>query len=203
MAVIPRSSPGRGTLAFAIAVTGSACWSSRRPRPLCSGAVSGSIPPRCWRNCAPNFLPEVNLMQALLNPPALPVFSCLTPEDVEPAVDRLLADYRAEVERLAGQSQPTWDSLAAPLEAMDARLNAAWAPISQLNAVMNSDAWRAAYNACIPKLSAFATEVGQNETLFRAWRALRDAPAFATLDAARRQAVENALRDFRLSGIGL
>src|SRR5574343_584318 len=187
MAVIPRSSPGRGTLAFAIAVTGSACWSSRRPRPFCSGAVSGPIPPRCWRNCAPNFLPEVNLMQALLNPPALPVFSCLTAED----------------ERLAGQSQPTWDSLAVPLEAMDARLNAAWAPISQLNAVMNSDAWRAAYNACIPKLSAFATEVGQNETLFRAWRALRDAPAFATLDAARRQAVENALRDFRLSGIGL
>lgn len=142
-------------------------------------------------------------MQALLNPPALPVFSCLTPEDVEPAVDRLLADYRAEVERLAGQSQPTWDSLAAPLEAMDARLNAAWAPISQLNAVMNSDAWRAAYNACIPKLSAFSTEIGQHEPLFRAWQALHDSPAFASLSVAQQRAVSNALRDFRLSGIGL
>lgn len=142
-------------------------------------------------------------MQALLNPPALPVFSCLTPEDVEPAVDRLLADYRAEVERLAGQSKPTWDSLAAPLEAMDARLNAAWAPISQLNAVMNSDAWRAAYNACIPKLSAFSTEIGQHEPLFRAWQALYDSPAFASLSVAQQRAVSNALRDFRLSGIGL
>nr|WP_022955186.1 M3 family metallopeptidase [Perlucidibaca piscinae] len=142
-------------------------------------------------------------MQALLNPPALPVFSCLTPEDVEPAVDRLLADYRAEVERLAGQSQPTWDSLAAPLEVMDARLNAAWAPISQLNAVMNSDAWRAAYNACIPKLSAFSTEIGQHEPLFRAWQALHDSPAFASLSVAQQRAVSNALRDFRLSGIGL
>ena len=43
----------------------------------------------------------------------------------------------------AGQSQPTWDSLAAPLEAMDARLNAAWAPISQLKiSPITQAAWR-------------------------------------------------------------
>ncbi|MEL0028323.1 MAG: M3 family metallopeptidase, partial [Perlucidibaca sp.] len=142
-------------------------------------------------------------MNALLNPPALPVFAGLEPGQVEPAVDVLLAEHRARIAELATQMTPTWDSLAVPLEALDDRLNAAWAPVSQLNAVMNSEAWREAYNACIPKLSAFATEVGQNEDLFRAWEALRQSPAFATLGIARQRAVENALRDFRLSGIGL
>ncbi|MES2909272.1 MAG: M3 family metallopeptidase [Pseudomonadota bacterium] len=139
----------------------------------------------------------------LLNPPLLPVFDGLSPELVEPALDRLLAEHREAIVTLAQQAAPSWQSLAAPLEALDDKLNAAWSPVSQLNAVMNSDAWRAAYNACIPKLSAFATEVGQNETLFRAWQALHDSPAFTDLGVAQQRAVKNALRDFRMSGIGL
>jgi len=142
-------------------------------------------------------------MNALLDPPLIPVFADIRPEDVEPAVDQLLADHRARIAGLAAQPAPAWDTLAAPLEALDDRLNAAWSPVSQLNAVMNSEAWREAYNACVPKLSAFATEVGQNEDLFRAWQALRQSPEFAELGTARQRAVENALRDFRLSGIGL
>ncbi len=142
-------------------------------------------------------------MNALLNPPALPVFAELLPEAVEPAIDQLLAEHRARIAELAARTQPTWATLAAPLEALDDRLNAAWAPVSQLNAVMNSEAWRTAYNACIPKLSAYATEVGQNEELFQAWQALRQSPEFASLGTAQQRAIENALRDFRLSGIGL
>lgn len=142
-------------------------------------------------------------MNMLLNPPLLPVFDGLTPDMVEPALDRLLAEHRAAIDALANQSAPTWATLAAPLEALDDKLNAAWSPVSQLNAVMSSEAWRAAYNACIPKLSAFATEVGQNETLYRAWQALHDSPAFAALNVAQQRAVKNALRDFRMSGIGL
>lgn len=142
-------------------------------------------------------------MNALLNPPALPVFADITPESVEPAIDELLSHYRQRITELAAQTQPTWDSLAAPLENLDDQLNAAWSPVAQLNAVLNSEAWRTAYNACVPKLSAFATEVGQNEDLFRAWQSLRDGPDFAGLSVAQQRAVDNALRDFRLSGIGL
>lgn len=142
-------------------------------------------------------------MNALLNPPALPVFADIKPESVEPAIDELLSHYRQRITELAAQTQPTWDSLAAPLENLDDQLNAAWSPVAQLNAVLNSEAWRTAYNACVPKLSAFATEVGQNEDLFRAWQSLRDGPDFAGLSVAQQRAVDNALRDFRLSGIGL
>ena len=142
-------------------------------------------------------------MNVLLDPPALPVFSAIRPEQVEADVDTLIAEHREAIARLAEQPAPTWASLAAPLEALDDRLNAAWAPVSHLNAVANTEAWRAAYNACVPKLSALATEVGQNEALCHAWQALRDGPEFATLPVPARRAIDNALRDFRLSGIGL
>jgi len=142
-------------------------------------------------------------MNALLNPPRLPVFAALSPEMVEPAIDQLLLEYRQAVELLATQAQPTWQSFALPLEALDDKLSAAWSPVSHLNAVMNNEAWRQAYNACIPKLSALSTEMGQHEGLFQAWQRLRDSEAYTQLNTAQQQAVTNALRDFRLSGIGL
>jgi len=142
-------------------------------------------------------------MNALLNPPRLPVFASLTPDMVEPAIDQLLIEHRQAVEQLAAQDQPSWLSFARPLEVLDDKLSAAWAPVSHLNAVMNSEAWRQAYNACIPKLSALSTEMGQHEGLFQAWQRLRDSAEYTQLNVAQQQSIENALRDFRLSGIGL
>ncbi|MDZ4297874.1 MAG: hypothetical protein U1A04_06080, partial [Moraxellaceae bacterium] len=142
-------------------------------------------------------------MNALLNPPRLPVFASLAPDMVEPSIDQLLIEHRQAVEQLAAQDQPSWSSFALPLEALDDKLSAAWAPVSHLNAVMNSEAWRQAYNACTPKLSALSTEMGQHEGLFSAWQRLRDSAEYAGLNVAQQQSIENALRDFRLSGIGL
>ncbi|MDN3516781.1 oligopeptidase A [Aquisalimonas lutea] len=140
----------------------------------------------------------------LLAPADLPRFSAIHPEHVEPAVDRVLADNRAELETLLQHEGPwTWDNLVQPLEAMDDRLTRVWAPVSHLNAVMNDDALREAYNACLPKLSEYATEMGQNEALFRAFQAVRGRGDFADLLADRRRTVDNALRDFRLGGVDL
>src|SRR5207302_10678472 len=49
----------------------------------------------------------------------------------------------------------------------------------------------------------FHTDLGQDERLFSRYRALADAPGFASLDPARRRLIENTLRDFRLSGAEL
>ena len=87
-----------------------------------------------------------------------------------------------------------------PLEEQDDRLSRVWSPVGHLNGVMNSDALRAAYNACLPKLSAYGTEVGQNADLFRGYQAVA---AQEHLDQAQRKLLSNALRDFHLSGIDL
>jgi len=134
----------------------------------------------------------------------LPAFSVIRPEHVEPAIDTLLAENRAQLDTLLQQDGPlTWDNLIGPLEDMDDRLNRAWSPVSHLNGVMNSDVLRAAYNACLPKLSAYYTEIGQNERLYQAYRTIKESEEYQHLDSAQRAVIDHALRDFQLSGVAL
>ena len=131
----------------------------------------------------------------------LPPFSAIHAEDVEPAIDALLAANRAELSGLAKRDDtPSVADVIVPVEQLRHRLARTWSPVSHLNAVMNSDSLRAAYNACLPKLSAYQTEVGQNESLYRAYTAISDDPA---LTPAQRALVDDALRDFRLAGVAL
>lgn len=140
----------------------------------------------------------------LLTTADLPAYAAIQPEHVEPAIDRVLAENRAEIERLlAANASPTWDSLIRPLEDLEDRLNKVWSPINHLHSVLDSEPLRAAYNACLPKLSVYHTELGQHQGLFRAYRRIADSPEYARLDSAQRKVIDDALRDFRLSGVTL
>jgi oligopeptidase A len=140
----------------------------------------------------------------LLEPRELPPFSLIRPEHVQPAVTQILAESRAAIAALVEPDKTyTWDNLVEPLEDLDDRLNRAWSPVSHMNSVVNSDELREAYNACLPLLSEYATEVGQNEGLYTAYRAIAEGPEFERLDEAQRKIIDNALRDFRLSGVDL
>ncbi|MDD1611992.1 MAG: oligopeptidase A [Methylococcaceae bacterium] len=134
----------------------------------------------------------------------LPLFSLIKPEHVEPAIDQLLAEARATVEGcLSATSDFSWKNLIEPIENAEDRLNKAWSPVSHMNSVVNSEALREAYNACLPKLSAYATEMGQNEALFKAYKTIEGSADYASLDIAQQKIIQNALRDFHLSGIDL
>ncbi len=147
---------------------------------------------------------DIAMTNPLLDSADLPPYAAIRPEHVEPAIDRLLADNRADIERLlATDTAYTWDSLIRPLEGLEDRLNKAWSPVNHLHSVLDSEALRAAYNACLPKLSAYSTELGQHEGLYRAYRQIADGAEYARLDPAQRKVIDDALRDFRLSGIAL
>ncbi|HEJ7054700.1 MULTISPECIES: oligopeptidase A [Serratia] len=140
----------------------------------------------------------------LLPPFSLPPFSAIRPEDIVPAVQSALADCRAAVERVVAQPGPfTWDNLCQPLAESDDRLSRIWSPIGHLNSVKNSPELRAAYEQALPLLSEYGTWVGQHEGLYQAYRSLKEGAAFEALSVPQRKAVDNALRDFELSGIGL
>ncbi len=140
----------------------------------------------------------------LLADATLPLFSQIKPEHVVPAIDQLLTEARSSIaHHLQATQHYTWKNLIEPLEEMDDKLNKAWSPVSHMNSVVNSDELRDAYNACLPKLSAYSTEIGQNEALFKAYRFIADSDEFATLDIAQQKIILNALRDFKLSGIDL
>ena len=134
----------------------------------------------------------------------LPPFSDIKPEHVEPAVDALLAEGRSKVAAILSENETyTWDNLVRPIEDIDEKLSRSWSPVSHMNSVMNSDELRDAYNACLPKLSEYGTEMGQNAELFAAYQQVRASNDFANLDTAQKKIIENSLRDFELSGIGL
>ena len=140
----------------------------------------------------------------LLTTTDLPYYTAIRPEHIEPAIDRVLADNRVVLERLlAAQDTYTWDNLIQPLEELEDRLNKAWSPVNHLHSVRDSEALRTAYSACLPKLSAYYTELGQHEGLYQAYRQIADGPEYPRLDPAQRKVIDNALRDFRLSGIAL
>ncbi|MCL7743960.1 oligopeptidase A [Guyparkeria hydrothermalis] len=140
----------------------------------------------------------------LLDTPDLPAFDRIEPAHIEPAIDRILADNRRAVAERLDQGAPfSWDNFVAPMEALDDRLDRAWSPVSHLNAVVNTPELRQAYEACLPKLSDYATELGQNEALFAAYRAVSERDDFSELSVEQRRVVDNALRDFRLAGVDL
>jgi oligopeptidase A len=144
------------------------------------------------------------LLVTIQAPGALPHFTAIRPEHVEPAVDTTLAANRAAIEKLLAEvREPAWDSFVQPVEDMNERLSRLWSPVSHLNAVMNNDALRKAYNACLPKLSAYSTELKQDERLHRAYKAVAARPDFSQLSGAQKKIIENVLRDFRLSGAEL
>ncbi len=145
------------------------------------------------------------MSNVLLSFTDLPPFSKITPDQVVPAIDEMLAHNRALVDKLLGDVRdPNWDNFVQPLAEAEDRLSRIWAPVSHMNSVVNSDALRAAYNACLPKLSDYATEMGQNEQLFHAFNAIKQNSAvFAKLDQAQKKIIDNTLLDFKLSGFDL
>ncbi|HEX6930441.1 MAG TPA: M3 family metallopeptidase, partial [Gammaproteobacteria bacterium] len=140
----------------------------------------------------------------LLEADGLPDFAAILPEHVEPAIDSLLAENRSAIASLLQQPHPfTWSNLVEPLEALEERLSRAWSPVSHLNAVANTPALRAAYNACLPKLSEYNTELGHNRALFDAYRSVRESAASSSLDATQIKILDDEIRDFHLAGVAL
>jgi oligopeptidase A len=139
----------------------------------------------------------------LLDWDTFPPFAHIRPEHVEPALDAVLAENRAGLQKLAMLSDPDWQSFVEPLESLGDRLHKAWAPVGHLNATMSTPELRAAYNACLPKLSEYSTELGQDERLQKAFLLLQRGPAWAAYSPAQKKLIDDALLDFRLAGVDL
>lgn len=140
----------------------------------------------------------------LLETHELPPFTDIRPEQVEPAIEKLIDENRNALEaQLAGLKEVTWDSLIEPIDTRNDMLNQAWSPVSHLNSVVNSDALREAYNNCVGKLAQWETEVGQNQGLFQAYKTLSESEHFARLTQAQRHSIKLALQSFHLSGVSL
>ena len=134
----------------------------------------------------------------------LPRFSKIVLNDIEPSLDRLLEYNRCKINQLlvSGKSF-TWNTLIQPLEDIDDQLHHFWAPVSHLNAVVNSPELRDIYDICLPKLTGYLTELSHNGRLFRAIQSIAKGMEYQKLNVAQKKVIDNKIRDFKLAGVTL
>ena len=143
-------------------------------------------------------------MNPLLREAELPRFDQIDASHVVPAISAILEENQAEIDRHKMASTPEQAYRAFhEFERLEARLAEAWSPVSHLNAVVNNDELRAAYNACLPLISAYETAQGQDPALKSLFEVLKQNAGSLGLTLAEQKAVDNALRDFQLSGVDL
>ena len=134
----------------------------------------------------------------------LPRFGEIRPEHVTPALDVLLADAAAAVERAAQPITPaSWADVVEPVERATEPLSRAWSVVGHLNAVADTPELRAVYGENLPRVTEFWSSVGQNLALYEKYKALNASIDFESLTSERKKILANALRDFRLSGAEL
>jgi oligopeptidase A len=134
---------------------------------------------------------------------ALPKFSQLNPKTIAKELDGLLQIHRHQLDELLKQEQFTWENLFAPMQVMSDELSKLWGPIGHINSVLNTTEWREAYNQCLPILTIYFTELGQNKSLYKAIQSIKDGEAFNGLDAVQQKVITDDLRDFLLAGVTL
>jgi oligopeptidase A len=139
----------------------------------------------------------------LLHHDELPRFSQIKASDMQPAIATLIARNREALVQLLKQEKVSWQNVIAPFEEMEDELHNAWSPISHLHSVADNEERRAAYNACLPILTEYETELGQNKALFKVYKTIYESDEFKKLSNAQQTTIEHALRDFKLSGIDL
>ena len=140
------------------------------------------------------------MTQPLLDFSDLPLFDQIRPEHVAPALDQLLADADAALERAVAPDFPAeWKRMALELDVATERLGRAWGAVGHLNAVADTPELRAAYNAALPKVTEFWTRLGADERLYAKYKGMDP----TTLNAEQLQARKNALRGFVLGGAEL
>ena len=144
-----------------------------------------------------------NLSNPLIEPGVLPAFSQIEPRHIKPAIEHLISQNREAISSLTALPSHDWDNLIKPLELMNDRLDRAWSPVRHLNSVKSSPELREAYNACLPLLSEYSTEISQNHSLYEAYRSIRESAEFDSLSPAQQKTIVDALLHFRLGGVEL
>ncbi|OMG74673.1 M3 family metallopeptidase [Burkholderia ubonensis] len=140
----------------------------------------------------------------LLDFSGLPRFGEIRPEHVTPALDTLLADANRAVDAASASATPaSWTDVVEAVERATEPLGRAWGVVGHLNAVADTPELRAAYGENLPRVTEFWSSVGQNLALYEKYKAIAASAEYATLSVERKKILDNALRDFRLSGAEL
>ncbi|EKD75488.1 MAG: hypothetical protein ACD_44C00112G0002 [uncultured bacterium] len=133
---------------------------------------------------------------------SLPLFDKIKPEDVTLLLNQLIQENTKQLENLLKQATFTWDNLIEPLEILENELSLVWNTVSHLHAV-DMEVWRDVYQDNLPKLIEHETRFFQNRNLYEAYKKISVSKEFENFSCERKKIIEDALRDFELTGVHL
>ena len=134
----------------------------------------------------------------------LPDFASMDPIGLAAKLDKKLVNNQQAIEQLLkNQDTPNYNRLVPALEQLGDEVDQLWGPLSHLHGVSNRDDIRAAFDECLPKLTAYATQMGQNKALYLAFVDLLKSDDFNQLSQSKQQFVKLQIRDFKLAGVAL
>ncbi len=135
---------------------------------------------------------------------SLPLFDRIEPDHISPAIESILNEANTLIHSLKKMSIPTsWGNFVEPIEIISEKISRAWGQIEHLNAVVNSDSLRKAYNDNLIKLTEFYTNLSQDESLYKKYQSLKDSELFKALTPSQKRIIDNVLREFKLGGAEL
>ena len=137
------------------------------------------------------------LQQATL---PVPQFDQISLEQLQQQIEDAIAQGQAFLQNLnqVPDQQAARLNTLEQLDTLENNMSEAWGVLSHLNAVMNNSQTREVYQALLPSLSAYYTELGQHTVLYQTFQQVHDASEYSDLSAAQQSAIRLALRDFKL-----
>ncbi|WP_171405623.1 M3 family metallopeptidase [Acinetobacter sp. WCHAc010052] len=135
----------------------------------------------------------------------VPQFDQITLDQLKQQIEQAIADGQAFLNDLQAVPDSIQQQLQTleQIDTLENSMSEAWGILSHLNAVMNNAETRELYQALLPGLSEYYTQLGQHVPLYQTYQHVYDASLFDTLPPAQQSAVKLALRDFKLSGVAL
>lgn len=134
----------------------------------------------------------------------LPQFSQLDVQDLKQHIADLLTQGKAQLAAVTAADH--FQQALATVQSFDVfenNFSEQFGVLSHLNAVMNTPEIREVYQALLPEISDFYTQLGQHEALYQNYQFLADQVEFANLRASQQSAIRHAIKDFKLSGVAL
>ncbi len=133
----------------------------------------------------------------------LPTFENIDLASAPGQLSELIGRCSQRLDELATQAAPTWDNLIYQVDLLSDEIERFFSPIRHLNSVLSGDQIREVYGECMPLLSRYYTDFGQNVALYQRVLQLRDSDVYSSLDAAQQKCVDDLLLSFRLGGVAL
>ncbi|MEX5442327.1 M3 family metallopeptidase [Acinetobacter schindleri] len=135
----------------------------------------------------------------------VPQFDQITLAELKQKIESCIAEGQKFLNELTETPDSAQEQLAIleHVDTLENNMSEAWGILSHLNAVKNNAETREVYQALLPGLSEYYTQLGQHTALYQTYQHVHDAPVFTDLPAAQQSAIKLALRDFKLSGVAL